>query len=182
LQRHDKLGGIAMTDTHVASFALCIALLLSSSSAQADSRMPIEASRLLRSDSGDSSPALLHEREIFLLRESGENMRSVGILLTVAGAFSALLLAALAEEAMGTTFTAALGEDNGTGRSTGNDVAVALALVGVGAGLGVGIPLWVGGSARIDRAHELARRPATAIPFVAPTGGGAVAGLRVVGF
>ncbi|HEY3359818.1 MAG TPA: hypothetical protein VGQ83_41595 [Polyangia bacterium] len=59
----------------------------------------------------------------------------------------------------------------------------ALSIVGSMIGLGVGIPFWAVGAHRMNRAERMGYVPAyAAAPYVAPTSGGLVAGLRVTQF
>ncbi|HEY3354471.1 MAG TPA: hypothetical protein VGQ83_14565 [Polyangia bacterium] len=116
-----------------------------------------------------------------LLYEAGRGRRNAGITLTLIGAgllatAIALLVAGLDARHCGT----------GHDCSDAESVAYLQAAVGTGlgglVGFGVGLPLWASGTRMMQRALDRGYVPTAAAPFVSPTRGGLVAGLRLAAF
>jgi hypothetical protein len=125
-------------------------------------------------------PAVLYAR--------GQSLRSVGMPLTFVGiglfvAMIALFVKAVDEGTCAGTWDGTSYVHN-CNDSLAADYVVggALALLGSLVSLGVGIPLWAIGSSRMNKAVRMGYQPAYAAPFLSPTPGGLVAGLRIKSF
>lgn len=119
--------------------------------------------------------------KLHLQLERGRTMRTIGIVLVVVGiaaALGAVLSFASIRDRCPQSEDGCWDNLTNLGPMFAGVITTAIAI----GGLGAGIPLWVIGSHRVDKAQRALARQAAVFPYVAPTPGGLVAGLRAFSF